>query len=73
MFGPYELDICLFLELQAEVEAPLVDLLLAFFNKYASFTVGFVMRAQPMSLAEYRFAGLPGKEPQNDGRLRVFI
>ena len=71
MIGPYELDILLFLELQAEVEASSVDQ--AFINEYASFRVGLVVRAQPMSLAEYSVSGLPGAEPRNDGRLRVFI
>ena len=72
MIGPYELDI-LFLELQAEVEGSSVDLGQAFINKYVSFRVGFLVRAQPMSLAEYSVSGLPGAEPLNDGRLRVFI
>ena len=53
MVGPYELDILLFLELQAEYEALLVDLGQAFVNEYASFRVGLVVRAQPMSLAGY--------------------
>ena len=73
MIGPYKLDILLFLEFQAEVEASSVDLGQAFINKYASFGVGFVMRTQLMSLAEYRVSGLPGAQPPNDGRLRVFI
>jgi len=73
MFGPYELDILLFLELQAEVEALSVDLGQAFVNKYASFRVGHVVRSQLMSLAEYSISSLPGAEPRNDGRLRVFI
>ena len=73
MIGPYELDILLFLELQAEVEASLIDLGQAFINEYAPFRVGLVVRAQPMSLAEYSIFGLPGAEPRNDGRLRVFI
>ena len=72
MIGPYELDILLFLELQAEVEASSIDLGQAFINENASFSVGLV-RAQPMSLAEYSISGLPGAEPRNDGRLRVFI
>ena len=72
MIGPYELDILLFLELQAEVEAS-VDLGQAFVNECASFRVGLVVRAQPMSLAEYSVSGLPGVEPHNDGRLRIFI
>ena len=71
MFGPYELDILLFLELQAEVEASSVDLGQAFINEYASFRVGLVVRSQPMSLAEYSVSSLPGAEPSNDGRLRV--
>ena len=71
MIGPYELDI-LFLELQAEVEASSVDLGQALVNEYASFRVVLV-RAQPMSLAQYSVSGLPGAEPRNDGRLRVFI
>ena len=37
MIGPYELDILLFLELQAEVEALSVDLGQAFINEYTSF------------------------------------
>ena len=49
MFGPYELDILLFLELQAEVEASSVDLGQAFINEFASFRVGLVVRSQPMS------------------------
>ena len=73
MIGPYELDILLFLELQAEVEALSVDLGQAFVNEYASFRVGLVVRAQLLSLAEYSVSGLPGAEPRNDGRLRVFI
>ena len=73
MIGQYELDILLFLELQAEVEASSVDLSQAFINEYASFMVGLVVRAQPISLAEYNVSGLPGAEPRNDGRLRVFI
>ena len=72
MIGPYERDILLFLELQAEVEASSVDLGQAFINEYASFRVGLV-RAQPMSLAECSVSGLPGAEPCNDGRLRIFI
>jgi len=51
----------------------LVDLGQAFINKYVSFRVGFVVRAQLLSLAEYSVSGLPGAEPCNDGRLRVFI
>ena len=35
--------------------------------------MGLVVRAQPMSLAEYSVSGLPGAEPCNDGRLRIFI
>ena len=59
--------------MQAEVEASSVDLGQAFINEYASFRVGLVVRAQPKSLAEYSVSGLPGAEPHNDGRLRVFI
>ena len=73
MIGPYELDIRLFLELQAEVEASSVDLGQALVNEYASFRVGLVVRVQLMSLAEYSVSGLPGAEPHNGGRLRVFI
>ena len=73
MIGPYELDILLFLKLQAEVEASAVDLGQAFTDEYASFRVGLVVRAQPMSLAEYSVSGVPGAEPRNDARLRVFI
>ena len=60
MISPYELDILLFLELQAEVDASSVDLGQVFGNEYASFRVGLVVRAQPMSLAEYSVSGLPG-------------
>jgi len=70
MIGPYELDILLFLELQAEVEASSVDLGQAFINEYASFRVGLVVRAQPMT---YSVSGLPGAEPCSDGRLQVFM
>ena len=73
MFGPYELDILLFLELQAKVEASSVNLGQAFINKYASFRVGFVMRAQPMSLAEYSVSGLPGAERRNHRRPQKFF
>ena len=69
MIGPHELDIVLFLELQAEVEASSVDLGRAFIDEYASFRVGLVARAQPMSLAEYSIFGLPGAEPRNDGKI----
>jgi len=73
MIGPYELDILLFLELQAEVKASSVDLGQAFIDEYVSFRVGLVVRVQLMSLAEYSVSGLPGAEPCNDARLQVFI
>jgi len=48
MIGPYELDILLFLKLQAEVGVSSVDLGQAFINEYAPLRVVVLQHSKPI-------------------------